>query len=92
MFDWKGTLARTLNDTEQEITTLMKSKRGTEYAFDAKDMPLQVVLSCLQIRENRIGIDSVRDEVESELHKVCQLHAMILKVGYGNLALHYTGS
>jgi len=33
-------------------------------------MPLEVVLKCLSLREQRLSIDLVRDEVEDELHKV----------------------
>ena len=70
LFDWKDALTRTLNDTEEEIAALTTSKRTAEYALDTKMMPLEVVLNCLQIRENRVYIDYVRDNVESELHKV----------------------
>ena len=33
-------------------------------------MPLEVVLGCLSLREERVAIDLVRDEVEAQLHKV----------------------
>ncbi len=36
----------------------------------AKNIPLEVVLECLATREYRVAIDLVRDEVETELHKV----------------------
>ncbi len=77
VFDWKDALARTLADTEQEINALMTVKRMAEYALEAKTLPFEVVLNCLQTRQNRIGIDSVRDNVESELHKVCTLKKYI---------------
>ena len=48
----------------------MYAKRIAECAVEAKDMPLQTVLECLNIREGRAGIDNVRDDVESELYKV----------------------
>ena len=33
-------------------------------------MPLEITIECLMMRENRIGIDLVRDLVEEQLHKV----------------------
>ena len=33
-------------------------------------MPLDVVMECLSLREQRVSTDLVRDEVEEELHKV----------------------
>lgn len=35
----------------------------------AKEIPLNVVIECLMIRENRVAIDLVRDDVEAELNK-----------------------
>ena len=32
--------------------------------------PLDVVMECLSLREQRVSTDLVRDEVEEELHKV----------------------
>ena len=42
-----------------------------EKVLESKNTPLEVVLECLSIREHRISIDLVRDEVEAELNKVC---------------------
>ena len=33
-------------------------------------LPMDVVLECLSLREQRVSIDLVRDEVEAELNKV----------------------
>ena len=33
-------------------------------------IPLDVVMECLSLREQRVSTDLVRDEVEGELHKV----------------------
>ncbi len=41
-----------------------------EKALEAKNVPLEVVLECLSIREHRVSIDLIRDEVETELNKV----------------------
>jgi len=32
---------------------------------------MDVVLECLALREQRVSVDMVRDEVEAELNKVC---------------------
>lgn len=68
--NWKDTLAKTLSDTETEIDKLLNCKRQVEFFLEAKDQPLEVAYNCLQLREHRIEIDSVRDEVECELNKV----------------------
>ena len=49
---------------------MTEHKERTERAFDAKTMPLDVVIECLSLREHRVSTDLVRDEVEGELHKV----------------------
>lgn len=68
--NWKDSLARTLSDTETEIDNLLDCKRHAEHSLEVKDQPLEIAYNCLQIREHRIEIDNVRDEVESELNKV----------------------
>jgi len=40
-------------------------------AFEVKALPMDVVLECLALREQRVSVDMVRDEVEAELNKVC---------------------
>ena len=47
-----------------------------EKALEAKVMPLEVALACLTLREGRVAIDLVRDEVEAQLHKVQSSHGM----------------
>ena len=49
---------------------LTEHKKLAEKALEAKNTPLQVALDCLSIREHRVAIDLVRDEVEDELQKV----------------------
>ena len=41
-----------------------------EKSLEAKMVPLEVALECLALREERVSIDLVRDEVEGQLHKV----------------------
>ena len=64
------TLAKTLHNTEEEIDKLSEHKEHVEKALEAKTMPLEVTFSCLSLREGRVSIDLVRDEVEAKLNKV----------------------
>ena len=64
------TLAKTLHNTEEEIVKLSEHKERVEKALEAKTMPLEVAFSCLSLREGRVAIDLVRDEVEAQLNKV----------------------
>jgi len=67
--EWKEVLERCLENTRKEIESLQSEKEKTERALDAKNLPLDVALECLMLRENRVGIDLVRDEVEEQIHK-----------------------
>ncbi len=73
--EWKEALERCLADTDKEIESLQVEKEKTERALEAKQLPLDVAIECLMLRENRIGIDLVRDEVEEQLHKVNEKNA-----------------
>ena len=44
-------------------------KEAAECALQAKNLPLDVAIECLTLRESRRAIDLVRDPVEEELHK-----------------------
>lgn len=66
---WKESLEKCLNDTDAEIAALQTEKQRTEAALDAKRVPLDVAIECLMLRENRVSIDLVRDDVENQLHK-----------------------
>ena len=67
--NWVKTLEKTLTDVEKEIGLLAECKDKAEQALRAKVVPIDVALQCLSLREQRLGIDMVRDEVEAELHK-----------------------
>jgi len=67
--EWRESIERCLNDTDNEIEQLQTEKQRTEEALDAKKVPLDVAIECLMLRENRKGIDLVRDIVEEQLHK-----------------------
>ncbi|NWI21692.1 TEKT2 protein, partial [Crypturellus soui] len=66
---WKETLDKCLADIDAEIDTLAKVKEAAEHALQAKNLPLDVAIECLTLRESRRAIDLVRDPVEEELHK-----------------------
>ncbi|NWW90082.1 TEKT2 protein, partial [Rhynochetos jubatus] len=66
---WKETLDKCLADIDAEIDALAKVKEATECALQAKNLPLEVSIECLTLRESRRAIDVVRDPVEEELHK-----------------------
>lgn len=44
-------------------------KEAAERALQAKNLPLDVSIECLTLRESRRAIDLVRDPVGEELHK-----------------------
>ncbi|NXA50139.1 TEKT2 protein, partial [Nothocercus julius] len=66
---WKETLDKCLADVDAEIDTLAEVKEAAEHALQAKNLPLDVAIECLTLRESRRAIDVVRDPVEEELHK-----------------------
>ncbi|NXD81920.1 TEKT2 protein, partial [Halcyon senegalensis] len=66
---WKETLDKCLTDVDAEIDALAKVKEAAERALQAKNLPLDVTVECLTLRESRRAIDLVRDPVEEELHK-----------------------
>ncbi|NXL41707.1 TEKT2 protein, partial [Podilymbus podiceps] len=66
---WKETLDKCLADIDEEIDALAKVKEAAERALQAKNLPLDVSIECLTLRESRRAIDVVRDLVEEELHK-----------------------
>ncbi|NXW56871.1 TEKT2 protein, partial [Eurystomus gularis] len=66
---WKETLDKCLADIDAEIDALAKVKEAVERALQAKNLPLDVSIECLTLRESRRAIDVVRDPVEEELHK-----------------------
>jgi len=67
--EWRESLERCLNDTDKEIEKLQMEKQRTEKALDAKKVPLDVAIECMMLRENKKGIDLVRDVVEEQLNK-----------------------
>lgn len=100
---WKEILEKTLADTDREIADLTESKEQTEQALEAKNLPLDVAIECLTLREGRQAIDVVQDEPEAQLHKVKTYTndfntVLLWSWGYilvyitvliGNLVMHY---
>lgn len=66
---WKEILEKTLADIDKEIADLSDAKELTEQALEAKNLPMDVAIECLTLREGRQGIDVVQDEAENQLHK-----------------------
>ena len=46
-----------------------EAKRHLDYAYAQSKRPLQVNIECINQRENRVGIDQVKDMVDSNLKK-----------------------
>ncbi|XP_053123198.1 tektin-2-like isoform X3 [Hemicordylus capensis] len=65
----KETLDKYLTDVDTEINALTQMKEAAERALQAKNLPLDVAIECLTLRESRRAIDVVKDPVEDELHK-----------------------
>ena len=63
-------MEKTLADLDKEIADLNEAKELTENALEAKNLPTDVNVENLTIREGRHSIDVVQDEVENQLHKV----------------------
>ncbi|XP_029802490.1 tektin-2 [Suricata suricatta] len=66
---WKEMLDKCLTDLDAEIDALTQMKESTEQNLQAKNLPLDVAIECLTLRESRRDIDVVKDPVEEELHK-----------------------
>ncbi|XP_072466157.1 tektin-2 [Notamacropus eugenii] len=66
---WKEILDKSLTDTDAEIDAMIQMKEAAERALQAKNLPLDVAIECLTLRESRRDIDVVKDAVDDELHK-----------------------
>lgn len=67
--NWKLALDKCLSEVDAEIDALTQMKDEAERALQAKNVPLDVAIECLTLRESRRNIDLVKDPVEDELHK-----------------------
>ncbi|XP_042300905.1 tektin-2-like [Sceloporus undulatus] len=66
---WKETLDKYLTDVDMEINALTQMKEQAERALQAKNLPLDVAIENLTLRESRRDIDVVKDPAEDELYK-----------------------
>ncbi|XP_020839337.1 tektin-2 isoform X2 [Phascolarctos cinereus] len=66
---WKEILDKCLTDIDAEIDAMTQMKEAAERALQAKNLPLDVAIECLTLRESRRDIDVVKDFAEDELHK-----------------------
>ncbi|XP_019516157.1 PREDICTED: tektin-2 isoform X1 [Hipposideros armiger] len=66
---WKEMLDKCLTDLDAEIDALSQMKESAEQNLQAKNLPLDVAIECLTLRDSRQDIDVVKDPVEEELHK-----------------------
>ncbi|XP_049731890.1 tektin-2 isoform X1 [Elephas maximus indicus] len=66
---WKEMLDKCLTDLDAEIDALTQMKESAEQNLQAKNLPLDVAIECLTLRDRRRDIDVVNDTVEDELHK-----------------------
>ncbi|XP_036208443.1 tektin-2 [Myotis myotis] len=51
------------------VPSLFQMKESAEKNLQAKNLPLDVAIQCLTLRDSRRDVDVVRDPVEEELHK-----------------------
>ncbi|XP_021539371.1 tektin-2 [Neomonachus schauinslandi] len=66
---WKEMLDKCLTDLDAETDALIQMKESAEQNLQAKNLPLDVAIECLTLRDSRRDIDVVKDPVEEELHK-----------------------
>ena len=65
--EWKEELKTELTKNEEETEHLEEAKRHLDYAIAQSSRPLQVNIECINQRENRVGIDQVKDMVDKNL-------------------------
>ncbi|EDL80456.1 rCG31050 [Rattus norvegicus] len=77
---WKEMLDKCLTDLDAEIDSLTQAKESVEQSLQAKNLPLDVAIECLTLRESRRDIDVVKDPVEEELMKEVEVIEATKKV------------
>lgn len=66
---WKAELERQHGESNGEIEYLLKFKVRLEKALVDTELPLRIASDCLVVREERVKIDNVHDDVEVQLLK-----------------------
>ena len=67
---WKSELDQKQEETEDEISTMLRFKARVEKALADTELPLMIAQQCLANREKRMKVDLVHDNVEMQLQKV----------------------
>jgi len=71
--EWRDKLDQCLRDLNLEISVQKDAKEACERALEAKNLPLEIGLENLNVREGRQEFDVVKDEVEAQLQTEVQL-------------------
>jgi len=71
--EWRDKLDQCLRDLNLEISVQKDAKEACERALEAKNLPLEIALENLNVREGRQEFDVVKDEVEAQLQTEVQL-------------------
>eukprot|EP00090_Calanus_glacialis_P008944 TRINITY_DN17261_c0_g1_i2.p1 TRINITY_DN17261_c0_g1~~TRINITY_DN17261_c0_g1_i2.p1 ORF type:complete len:412 (-),score=110.66 TRINITY_DN17261_c0_g1_i2:212-1447(-) len=66
---WRSDLQQELNSNKKETACLEEKMRQLEHAMKETERPMRTAQDCLKNRENRQGIDLVKDEVEHSLDR-----------------------
>merc|ERR1712079_304822 len=67
--EWREELKTELDKNVEETEHLEEAMRHLDYALTQSKRPLQVSIECMNQRENRVGIDQVKDMVDTNLKK-----------------------
>ena len=67
--EWREELTKEREKLAEEIDHLTEARRHLDYAAQQAKRPLRVCQDCLSAREERVGIDQVKDLVEKNLKK-----------------------
>merc|ERR1712226_1325446 len=71
--EWRDKLDQCLRDLNLEISVQKDAKEACERALEAKNLPLEIALENLNVREARQEFDVVKDDVEAQLQTEVQL-------------------
>ena len=71
--EWRDKLDQCLRDLNLEISVQKDAKEACERALEAKNLPLEIALENINVREGRQEFDVVKDEVEAQLQTEVQL-------------------
>jgi len=78
--DSRASLSDTIAAIEAEIASMMESECELEKALYAKQEPLEIAQTCLELRKGRESVDDVDDDVEKSLNEEVDIIKYISKV------------